>query len=234
MYRFRTQPGGALAPLSVLTIDGPSASGKSTIAARLAQAFGGAVLFTGKHYRAATCALLDTQVDLSDERATLAAFEAMRPTLDADGILLVNGRRIADSDAETQRVEDRVSVVAQHDGVRDRLRELQRGFIRARASTEHPVVVEGRDAGTALAPESPARFYLDCSVAERAIRRRTQRHLSEDETQVVAERLAGRDAQDQGHGRAGPNTPGLILIVTDGLTQDEVLERIRSLIVSGS
>ncbi len=231
MYRFRTQPNGALAPLSVLTIDGPSASGKSTIAARLARAFGGAVLYTGKHYRAATCALLDAGVDLRDERATLAAFETMRPTLDADGLLVVGGRHIPDPEAETQRVEDRVSVVAQNDGVRDRLRELQRRFIRERASTEHPVVVEGRDAGTALAPETPARFYLDCSVTERAIRRRTQRHLSEDETQAVAERLAGRDAQDQGHGRAGPNTPGLILIVTDGLTQDQVLDRIRSLIV---
>ncbi len=228
MYLFRTEHSEELRPLAVLTIDGPSASGKSTVAAMLADRFGGAVLYTGKHYRAATCALLDAGVDVKDEKAAAASLRAMAPTLDGEGLLVVNGRRIPDAEAESPRVESQVSTVAVNDAIRELLRSLQRSFIRANASTAHPIVVEGRDAGTALAPEAPARFFLDCSVDERALRRGRQRGLNDAQREAVAERLISRDTQDQGHGRATRDTPGMICLLTDGMAAESVVREIWS------
>lgn len=213
-------------PLSILTIDGPSASGKSTVAAMLAERFGGAVLFTGKHYRAATCALLDAGIDVRDESAAAAALVAMAPRLDDRGLLVVDGRNIPDAEAESPRVESQVSTVAINDAIRELLRSLQRTFIRAQATTAHPIVVEGRDAGTALAPEAAARFFLDCSVDERALRRGRQRGLSDAQRQEVASGLDSRDRQDQGHGRATRDTPGLICLLTDGMSAESVVREI--------
>lgn len=213
-------------PLPILTIDGPSASGKSTVAAMLARRFGGRVLFTGKHYRAVTWALLEAGVEIADEHAAAVSLKRMRPRFDDDGTLLIGERSAPDAEAESPRVESVVSTVAVNDEIRDLLRSLQRSFIAANANPEHPVVVEGRDAGTALAPHAPARYFLDCSVDERAQRRGRQRGLSEEERHAVAERLNSRDRQDQGHGRATRDTPGLIAILTDGMSAADVVEEI--------
>lgn len=231
MFLFRIDsPNGTerMIPLSVLTIDGPSASGKSTVAAMLSERFGGAVLFTGKHYRAATCALLDAGIDPRDERAAADALRRLTPHLDEAGQLVVGGRVVPDAESESSRVESHVSTVAVNDEIRELLRSLQRAFIRSRASTSHPVVVEGRDAGTSLAPDAVARFFLDCSVDERALRRGRQRGLSDAQRQEVAHRLTSRDSQDQGHGRATRETPGLTCILTDGMSAEAVVREIWS------
>lgn len=226
MFLFRASPSASPVPLPVLTIDGPSASGKSTVAAMLSARFGGRVLYTGKHYRAVTWALLEAGVEIADGHAAAAALRRMAPRFDDDGTLLIGGRAVPDAEAESPRVESVVSTVAVNDEIRDLLRSLQRGFIAANASPDRPVVVEGRDAGTALAPHAPARYFLDCSVDERAHRRGRQRGLSEAEEHDVAERLSSRDRQDQGHGRATRETPGLVVIVTDGMSAADVVEEI--------
>jgi cytidylate kinase len=226
MFLFRTDVHSPPKPLTVLTIDGPSASGKSTVASMLGQRFGGRVLYTGKQYRAATAALLRAGVSFDHERITARALVALSPRLDEDGVLSVGGRSISDAEAESPEVESMVSTVAVNDEIRELLRGLQRDFIRQNASAERPIVVEGRDAGTSLAPDAAARFFLDCSVDERALRRGRQRGLSDAQRLQVAESLSSRDRQDQGHGRATRDTEGLIYILTDGMSADAVVEAI--------
>ena len=85
-------------------------------------------------------------------------------------------------------------------------------------------VVAGRSAGTSLAPQAPTRYFLDCSVDERAQRRGRQRGLSDAQRQEIAEKLNSRDRQDQGHGRAARDTPGLIFILTDGMSARDGVE----------
>jgi cytidylate kinase len=226
MFLFRANDQSRPVPLPILTIDGPSASGKSTVAALLGERFRGAVLYTGKHYRAATCALLDVGVALDDEHGAAQALHRLKPALNSAGAILLDGATIPDADAESPEVEAWVSTVAVNDEIRELLRSLQRDFIRSNASHEHPIVVEGRDAGTALAPHAPARFFLDCSVDERALRRGRQRGLSDAQRLEIAERLNSRDRQDQGHGRATRDTPGLICILTDGMPALAVVDSI--------
>ncbi len=223
-FLFRADDQRPPVPLPVLTIDGPSASGKSTVAAMLGERFGGAVLYTGKHYRAVTFALLEVGINVNDELAASQALHRMKPWLDRDGLIVLDGRTVPDAEAESPRVESQVSTVAVNDVIREELRDLQRRFIIERSGSSHPVVVEGRDAGTSLAPQAPARYFLDCSVDERAQRRGRQRGLSDAQRQEIAEKLNSRDRQDQGHGRAARDTPGLICILTDGMSASDVVE----------
>jgi cytidylate kinase len=159
-------------PPSIIAIDGPAASGKSTLGKRLADALGYLFFDTGVMYRAITWLVLQRGLDLKDEAAITRLAESVPidvlPPSQADGRacdVIVEG---VDITWETRRpeVEANVSVVSAYPGVRRALSAQQR-----RIGQRGDVVMVGRDIGTVVLPEADLKIYLDASAGERARRR---------------------------------------------------------------
>ena len=153
--------------MTVVTIDGPAGSGKSTVAAALAARLGLAHVDTGAYYRAATLAVLRAGVDLHDAEA--AADVVRRARIERrDGRTLLDGNDV-EADIRGPEVTAAVSVVAAHPPVRAMLLLQQRAEI-----GDAGAVVEGRDAGTVVVPDADLKVWLTASPRERASRRAAQ------------------------------------------------------------
>ncbi len=139
----------------VIAIDGPAASGKGTLARRLAETFGLPHLDTGLIYRATAKAMLDSGAALDDENAAVKA--AKRIDLSTLDRLVLSAHAI--SDAASQ-----ISVMA---GVRAALLDVQRNF----ANTPPGAVLDGRDIGTKICPNADVKIYVTASAETRAKRR---------------------------------------------------------------
>lgn len=165
----------------VITIDGPAASGKSSVARILAQRLGYIYVNTGNMYRAMTWAVLQTGIDPNDMdtvRATAEGIIIESPVSDGQTQVSANGRLLTAEDLNSDPVNRGVSLVARVPEVRTRLVADQRAL-----SALGPLVMEGRDIGSVVFPDSPLKFYIDASEEVRASRRRAQGH-----TDQVAER----------------------------------------------
>ena len=156
--------------IPVIAIDGPSGSGKGTIATRIAAVFGWHLLDSGALYRIVGLAALDRRFDLDPPDA--AALTAMIGNLDIE--FTVDARVLVDEVDVTQsirlpRVADAASQVARVNAVRAALLELQHG-----ARRRPGLVADGRDMGTVVFPDAALKIFLDASVEERAKRRFAQ------------------------------------------------------------
>ncbi|MCB0076798.1 MAG: (d)CMP kinase [Anaerolineales bacterium] len=158
----------------VITIDGPAASGKSTIGKLVAERLGFVYLDTGAMYRAVTLAALQRGVDTNDAMAVSDIARHVRldlrtPTLEeADGrqyTVLLDGEDVT-WEIRAPRVDRHVSAVAAHGGVREAMVAQQQ-----RIGQQGAVVMVGRDIGTVVMPDAPLKIYLDASLEERAHRR---------------------------------------------------------------
>jgi CMP/dCMP kinase len=219
-------------PPLVVAVDGPSGSGKSSTARGVAQRLGLAYLDTGAMYRAITWALLERGVDLGDAESVAkaagdvvlrAGTDPVAPTIEADGIDVSGPIRSAD-------VTSKVSVVAAVPEVRAILVKAQRGAIAdAIASAGNGIVVEGRDIGTAVAPDAPVKVYLVADAAARARRRASE--LGHDDHGATQEALARRDHLDSSR-TASPLAMADDAILIDGtdLTLDEVIDAVVALV----
>ncbi|HEY58905.1 MAG TPA: (d)CMP kinase [Anaerolineae bacterium] len=218
----------------IIAIDGPAASGKSTLAQRLAEALGYLYFDTGVMYRAVTWAALQRGLSLEDEAAmTVLAEEVridVRPPSQADGRaydVLVDGQDVTWAIRRPQ-VDRWVSVVAAHPGVRRALTAQQR-----RIGQRGRVVMVGRDIGTVVLPEADLKIYLDASVEERARRRYQERRRRGEEVDFaeVLESMRKRDALDSSRDVA-PLRPAedAVIIRSDDLDADEVLARVLALV----
>lgn len=182
-----------------ITIDGPAASGKSTVGAALAERLGYLYFDTGVMYRAVTWAALDRGIPIEDEAAItdLAArlrIEVLPPTVDdgrqytvlADGVDVTWGIREA-------AVNQGVSPVSAYAGVRTAMVAQQR-----RIGAAGGVVMVGRDIGTVVLPEAEVKVYLDATPEERARRRWREMQARGDATpyETVLADLRRRDAID--------------------------------------
>jgi cytidylate kinase len=155
----------------VIAIDGPAASGKSSVARELAARLGWTYVNTGNMYRAATWAVLASGVSPQDEAAVqeTVAQTQFDCTVEAGcSVIRVNGQEV-ESELNSEAVNGAVSFVARVSPVRDRLVAMQRALGR-----ERPVVMEGRDIGTVVFPDAPHKFYIDASEEVRAKRRGLQ------------------------------------------------------------
>jgi len=159
-------------PPSIIAIDGPAASGKSTLGLRLANALGYLFFDTGVMYRAVTWLALQRDIDLRDEEAVTALVEKTQidvaPASSADGRacdVLIDGKDIT-WETRLPEVEANVSVVSAYRGVRSALSQQQR-----RIGQRGKVVMVGRDIGTVVLPEADLKIYLDATAGERAQRR---------------------------------------------------------------
>jgi cytidylate kinase len=170
-----------LKPL-VIAVDGPAASGKSTLARRLAQHFGVGFLDTGLLYRALARKMIDAGSDLADPEA---AAEVARTIGVAD---------TSRDDLRAEEVGNGASKVAAYPAVRSALLEAQRRF----AATGPGAVLAGRDIGTVVCPDAIVKLWVTASVEERAFRRHAelQRRGENASFPSVLEEMRERDRRD--------------------------------------
>ena len=215
---------------STIAIDGPVASGKTTVGRLLAQKLGYRFLDTGVMYRALTWAALEAGVSAKDSTGLvrLTREQVMEVVFQQDGkVSILVGDRDVTPYLWHHEVGQNVSLVAQIAGVRDVLVSHQRCI-----AQEGPVVMAGRDIGTVVLPDAPVKVFLMASVAERARRRRAElQALGYDVPyRRVLEELEQRDRLDSER-RVAPlrPAPDAHVIVTDDRSAEEIVERILDL-----
>ena len=216
----------------IIAIDGPAAAGKTTVGRRLAARLGWRFLDTGLVYRALTWLAHQHGVPADDTPGLLrlvplldlragAPHEAKSATT-----VWIGGQEVTDA-LRDPAIDADVSLVARQPAIRAALVALQR-----RAVGDGPAVVAGRDIGTVIFPDARLKIYLDASPEERARRRAAELASRGASASLEAERAAilRRDALDSQR-TAAPLTvaPDAVRIVTDGLTAEQVVERILTL-----
>ena len=211
----------------VITVDGPSAAGKGTLARRLAAHFGFDFLDTGGLYRGVGLMVLRAGRDPADAVAAIAAAEALKPDLLGDPAL----REEATSRA--------ASIVAAIPGVRAAILNWQRDFAAKPPKSGRGAVLDGRDIGTVVCPGAPAKLFITASVEARAQRRfkELQARLQEGGEKAIYARvlqdMQERDARDQGRSISPTKAAADAKIIdTSDLTADQVFDQALAFVAS--
>lgn len=215
-------------PAFIITVDGPSAAGKGTLAKRLARHFGFAFLDTGALYRGVGLTLLRQGHDPADPEKAVAAATALKP-----GIL-------GDPELRAEATSQAASIVAAIPGVRAAILNWQRDFAHRPPNGSGGSVLDGRDIGTVVCPDAPAKLFITASLEARAQRRLKElqgRQLQQGgETAIYARVLQDmqeRDARDQG--RSISPTKAAVdakIIDTSDLTADQVFDQALAFVTS--
>jgi cytidylate kinase len=207
------------APLAsfVVAVDGPAASGKGTIAKHLGEVLGLPVLDTGLLYRCVGVAMKRAHADLdNDEEAAAAA-------------LLITPDQLEDPALRTREAGEAASRVAVHPRVRDALLDYQRIF----AYQDGGAILDGRDIGTVIAPDAPAKLFVTASAQVRAERRWKQLKAQGEQVsraEVLAD-IERRDARDGGR-EVAPMTPAAdaVLLDTSEMTIEAAADAARRIV----
>lgn len=211
-----------VAAVPVIAIDGPSASGKGTVAARVAAALGFHYLDSGALYRLATLAALDAGTDLEDAAALAHRAAAMRVDF-GEGRVLLDGSEVGER-LRAEEVGAAASRVAACPAVRQALLGRQRAFQRAPG-----LVADGRDMGSIVFPAAALKVFLTAGLETRAQRRYKQ--LKEKGMYAkmpdVVEELRRRDERDSTR-QVAPlkHYPDAVFLDTTGITADQAVDRI--------
>lgn len=207
---------------SVITIDGPSGAGKGTIARLLAKQLGYKYLDTGALYRAVAWKVRKEQIPLDNEEALNKLLGNIDITFNGDRVV-VDGTDVS-SAIRTAEIGELSSQVSAIPAVRAGLFSIQRDMC-----LQGKVVIEGRDTGTVVFPESENKFYLDASLEERA--RRRYEELKQKDPDITLETTIGdirrRDVRDSSR-KTSPlkKTDDMIYIDSTNMSIDEVAETI--------
>ena len=203
-----------------VAIDGPAASGKSTVAKRLAESLGLVMVNSGAMYRAVTWQVLQEGIDPENRAAVLEAMSRMRIDCGVKNNLstIAINDRLLTIEIRSAGVNEHVSKVASIPEVRESLVAMQRDYL-----GEYDVVMEGRDIGSVVFPDTPFKLYISASEEVRAARR-----AKEGESDEVAK----RDAQDSNR-KASPLkvADGSIVIDSSDLTIDGTVEAAREALI---
>ncbi len=202
-------------PPFVIAVDGPAASGKGTVATRLGEAYGLPVLDTGLLYRAVGVLAQRASLDLDDEAATAAVAQRLEAGL------------LDDPGFRTRGAGEAASRVAVHPAVRAALLKLQQDF------AAQPSVIDGRDIGTVIAPQAPAKLYVTASPEVRA-ERRCKQLKGQGEAVTYEDVLADirkRDERDGGR-ESAPMRPAedAVLLDTSEMTIEQVTDAARRIV----
>ncbi len=203
-----------------VAIDGPAASGKSTVAKRLAASLGLVMVNSGAMYRAVTWQILQEKIDPENSASVLEAMNRMEIECGVeDGLstIAINGRLLT-TEIRGAEVNEHVSKIASIPEVRERLVAMQREYL-----DNNDVVMEGRDIGSVVFPDTPFKLYISASEEVRAARR-----AKDGEADAVAQ----RDAQDRQR-KASPLkvSDGSIVIDSSDLTIEGTVEAAREALI---
>lgn len=208
--------------IPVLTIDGPTASGKGTVASRVAEALGFALLDSGALYRLTALSALEAKLALDDANAIAALARALPVRFAADQILLA-GRPVQDA-IRQEAIGNAASKIAALPAVRAALVELQHSFRKTPG-----LVADGRDMGTVIFPDATLKVFLTASVQARAERRYKQLIDKGFPANMLAllQDLKERDARDTERA-AAPLKPaeGAHLLDTSDLTIEQSVAQV--------
>jgi len=208
--------------IPVITIDGPTASGKGTVATRVAQTLGFALLDSGALYRLTALAATESGMDLGDEPGLVGIAAGLDIRFEGERILL-SGREVSDA-IRAEAVGVAASRIAILPGVRSALVDLQHGFRRAPG-----LVADGRDMGTVIFPDADLKVFLTASVEARADRRYKQLIGKGFPANMLAllQDLRERDARDTERAVA-PLKPaeGAHLLDTSNMTIEQAVEKV--------
>ena len=225
-------PASSPRPL-VVAIDGPSGSGKSSVARGVAQRLGLRFVDTGAMYRALTWWALSRDVDLDDtDRVAALAHELplQLGTDPDDPHVLVDGNDVGEA-IRTPDISAAVSLVATNLGVRDELVRRQRLL-----AAEGGAVIEGRDITTVVAPDADVRVLLTASESARLARRALEVHGSDDADALEAthDLVVGRDAVDSTVATFTEAAEGVTLVDSSNLTLEQTIQAVLALVPAGA
>ena len=212
----------------IVTLDGPAGAGKSSAARALATRLGWCYLDTGAMYRSVTLMALEQVIPLED--APRVADLVERTVIEfRDGRVLADGRDVS-TEIRTDRITQATRAVADAADVRAAMKRVQR-----RMAEGLDVVTEGRDQGSEVFPDAELKVFLTASAEERA-RRRLQEELDRGRAaslQQVQDAQAVRDEADRTRpvGAMRP-APDAVLHETDGMSREEVIDRLAALIAA--
>jgi len=218
----------------IITIDGPSGVGKSTVAKSVAERLALIYLDTGAMYRAIALQVIRHHVNPDNQNELSKLLEDTNIGFEnkGDNVLLItlNNEDISDQirSNEISRISSNVATIGL---VRNKLVELQREI-----SVKGNIVVEGRDMGTYVFPEADYKFYLEATLHERALRRKKQ--LMENGVNIgldhMVKEIELRDKQDKERSESPLHpAPNAVIIDTTNLNTDEVINRIIAEVKSG-
>lgn len=208
--------------IPVITIDGPTASGKGTVAHRVADKLGFHYLDSGALYRLTALSALRRDTDLADEHALAKLAEHLQCSFQGEHILL--GHEDVSDAIRAEVVGNTASKIATFPAVRHALVGLQLGFRKAPG-----VVADGRDMGSVIFPHAPLKVFLTASVAARAERRYKQligKGISAKMEDLLMD-LQARDDRDTNRAIA-PLVPaeGAHVLETSNMTADEAVAQV--------
>lgn len=196
-----------------IAIDGPAASGKSTVAKRIAQKLDYTFINTGAMYRAVTWYILQQGIDPQNTDAVVAALKDIPLTFGKDGAFstVVYDGRVLTTELTEKSTNDNVSAIAAIPAVRALLVDRQREY-----NTREAVVMEGRDIGTVVFPDSKYKYFVTASEEVRAARRAAE---------GITDSIAERDRKDSQRACAPlVKADDAMLVDTSDMTIDEVVD----------
>ncbi|WP_036283978.1 (d)CMP kinase [Microbacterium luticocti] len=215
--------------VTIVAVDGPAGSGKSSVSKQAARTLGYGYLDTGAAYRALAWHVLERGADTADADAVQAAARDFpyAISLDPDDYWVRVGQTDVTAAIREPRVSDAVSAVARVPAVRAQVNDLFRAL--AAASDRPGVIIEGRDITTVVAPDAPVRVLLTAAPQVRAARRAAE--VSDQDAEAVAAALHRRDASDSAVVDFLSAAPGVEVVDSTDLdfaqTVDAVLHVIR-------
>ena len=211
----------------VITIDGPAASGKSTVARLLAERLGVSFLDTGAMYRAVTLAAIEAGVDMNDEVKLLGVLDNRKfqfAVREGKMVVCIDGLDVTER-IRSPEVTANARYIASAARLREKLVAMQREF----AAREKKIVTEGRDQGTVAFPDADVKFYLTADAGERARRRQADLRTedSRDSLEQIQRAIEDRDKSDEERA-VGPLRPAedAVVVDTTDLSIEEVVEKL--------
>ena len=216
--------------MNIITIDGPSGSGKGTVCHILASKLGWKLLDSGALYRILAFDALQKEIALDNEKKLIEIALNLQVEFISNGVgvdTVLDGENVGDK-LRTEVVADAASKVASIQTVRDALLERQKAFYQTPG-----LIADGRDMGTVVFPDAPVKVFLDASAEERAERRFNQlqnKGFDVSIAQILSE-IKDRDYRDRNRAVA-PLRPASDAIEIDStsLTIDEVVKQVIDLV----